>query len=176
VAFHQGSPIDTNPLARPGAGSKSRLARRASIEVSDLISPRDSPYECVRRLELINAVRKAIEALPVRYKHVLFLRDIEELGTQETAARLGLTIQAAKTPLFRARTMLHAAFRGSNVRFEVRGRESSRPLRSKTAARDTKSVTSDAGRLQADNGVQSKDQNALKFGMCSPVISGTLAE
>ncbi|HEX7281107.1 MAG TPA: sigma-70 family RNA polymerase sigma factor [Vicinamibacterales bacterium] len=51
-------------------------------------------------------VRKCIGELPDNYRTVLVLRDIEELDTEETAARLGMTPNAVKIRLHRARQAL----------------------------------------------------------------------
>jgi len=51
-------------------------------------------------------VRKAIDRLPANYRSVLLLRDIEELDTDETASLLGVTPNAVKTRLHRARQAL----------------------------------------------------------------------
>ena len=47
-----------------------------------------------------------LERLPDAYRTVLLLRDIEELDTDETATMLGITPQAVKTRLHRARQAL----------------------------------------------------------------------
>ena len=52
------------------------------------------------------AVRSAIDRLPLNYRTVLLLRDIEELDTDETAALLGMTVNAVKIRLHRARQAL----------------------------------------------------------------------
>jgi RNA polymerase sigma-70 factor (ECF subfamily) len=51
-------------------------------------------------------VRKAIDRLPVTYRNVLLLRDIEELDPDETASVLGVNRNAVKTRLHRARQAL----------------------------------------------------------------------
>lgn len=51
-------------------------------------------------------VRRAIEELPPSYRTVLVLRDIEELDTSETAAMLGISQNAVKVRLHRARQAL----------------------------------------------------------------------
>ena len=48
----------------------------------------------------------AIAALPAPYREVLILRDIDELTAPEVAAELGLTVQAVKSRLHRARAMM----------------------------------------------------------------------
>jgi RNA polymerase sigma-70 factor (ECF subfamily) len=44
--------------------------------------------------------------LPVEYRSILILRDIEELDTDETAVMLGISRAAVKTRLHRARQAL----------------------------------------------------------------------
>ena len=51
-------------------------------------------------------VRELIQELPESYRHVLMLRDIEGLDTQETADLLGVTPNAVKIRLHRARLAL----------------------------------------------------------------------
>jgi RNA polymerase sigma-70 factor (ECF subfamily) len=51
-------------------------------------------------------VRRAIEELPPSYRTVLMLRDIEELDTDETASMLGISQNAVKVRLHRARQAL----------------------------------------------------------------------
>jgi RNA polymerase sigma-70 factor (ECF subfamily) len=59
------------------------------------------------REETRKRVREAIGALPEGYRTVLLLRDIEELDTAEVAELLGMTKNAVKTRLHRARQALH---------------------------------------------------------------------
>jgi RNA polymerase sigma-70 factor, ECF subfamily len=58
------------------------------------------------RQEAAQTVRAAIDRLPERYRTVLLLRDIEELDTAEVAAMLGVTPNAVKVRLHRARQAL----------------------------------------------------------------------
>ncbi len=60
----------------------------------------------VQSRETRDLVRKQIEELPETYRTVLLLRDIEQLSTEETAARLELSVPAVKTRLHRARQAL----------------------------------------------------------------------
>jgi len=60
----------------------------------------------LERRETRTLVRRAIDRLPENYRTVLVLRDIEELDTEETAARLGIMPNAVKTRLHRARQAL----------------------------------------------------------------------
>lgn len=47
-----------------------------------------------------------IAALPDLYREVLILRDVEELTAPEAAAQLGVSVEAVKSRLHRARSML----------------------------------------------------------------------
>ena len=51
-------------------------------------------------------VRRCVDRLPAPYRTVLLLRDIEELDTRETAHVLGVTANAVKIRLHRARQAL----------------------------------------------------------------------
>ncbi|HJY80398.1 MAG TPA: sigma-70 family RNA polymerase sigma factor, partial [Candidatus Binatia bacterium] len=51
-------------------------------------------------------VRQCVDCLPETYRTVLLLRDIEELDTEETADLLGITPNAVKIRLHRARQVL----------------------------------------------------------------------
>ncbi|HVE72182.1 MAG TPA: sigma-70 family RNA polymerase sigma factor [Thermoanaerobaculia bacterium] len=60
----------------------------------------------LERTELCGIVRDAIDTLPGTYREVLLLRDIEELSTEEAAEALGVTPNAVKIRLHRARQAL----------------------------------------------------------------------
>lgn len=60
----------------------------------------------LRRRETCEFVREAIARLPDSYRTVLLMRDIEGRDTEETAASLGLTSNAVKIRLHRARLAL----------------------------------------------------------------------
>jgi RNA polymerase sigma-70 factor (ECF subfamily) len=72
--------------------------------------------EMVERAETRELVRKSIDQLPETYRTVLIMRDIEEMSTDETAAALGITANAVKVRLHRARqalrTLLDRQLRG----------------------------------------------------------------
>ena len=77
-------------------------------------APAEDRLETEETRALVSA---SIGRLPETYRVVLMLRDIEELDTQETAAVLGVTANAVKIRLHRARqalrTLLDPHFRGS---------------------------------------------------------------
>jgi RNA polymerase sigma-70 factor (ECF subfamily) len=60
----------------------------------------------LQRTELQGVVRTAIDQLPDVHREVLLLRDIEELSTEEVAELLGVTRNAVKIRLHRARQAL----------------------------------------------------------------------
>ena len=60
----------------------------------------------LQRNETGEIVRAAIDQLPDTYREVLLLRDIEELSTEEAAESLGVTPNAVKIRLHRARMAL----------------------------------------------------------------------
>jgi RNA polymerase sigma-70 factor, ECF subfamily len=65
-----------------------------------------SPSQHLLRAETRDHVRAAIDRLPEAYRTILLLRDIEELDTAEVAALLGITPNAVKIRLHRARQAL----------------------------------------------------------------------
>lgn len=78
----------------------------------------DEPVDKVmERAETRELVRQQIDTLPEGYRTVLVLRDIEGLDTEETAKVLGLSVNATKIRLHRARqalrTMLAPHFRSA---------------------------------------------------------------
>jgi RNA polymerase sigma-70 factor (ECF subfamily) len=65
-------------------------------------------YTYAEQVEVQAWVREGIERLPRHYREVLFLRDIEELDTDQTAHRLGTSRSTVKSRLHRARQALRA--------------------------------------------------------------------
>lgn len=67
----------------------------------------ETPSEVLlQRRETRARVRRCIDRLPETYRAVLLLRDIEELDTEEAADLLGITANAVKIRLHRARQAL----------------------------------------------------------------------
>lgn len=62
--------------------------------------------EQVEREQLRVMVRHSVDQLPDGYREVYLLRDVDELSTEETAAALGITPNAVKIRLHRARQAL----------------------------------------------------------------------
>jgi RNA polymerase sigma-70 factor (ECF subfamily) len=63
----------------------------------------------LERREHRDALTKAIEALPDKYRTILILRDVNHLNITETAQILGLSEANVKTRLSRARLQMRDA-------------------------------------------------------------------
>uniref|UniRef100_A0A7V4XTY7 RNA polymerase sigma factor n=1 Tax=Acidobacterium capsulatum TaxID=33075 RepID=A0A7V4XTY7_9BACT len=67
---------------------------------------REIPSEMLERAEVRSLLRAAIDNLPLIYREIFLLRDLEELSVNECAATLGISVSAAKVRLHRARLLL----------------------------------------------------------------------
>jgi RNA polymerase sigma-70 factor (ECF subfamily) len=76
--------------------------------VEQFAAPDESQDVLVARREVQAAVRAAIDRLPDSYRMVILLRDIEGLDTEEAARTLGISANAVKIRLHRARMALRA--------------------------------------------------------------------
>ena len=70
---------------------------------------REIPSETIHRKELREALQRALNSLPTKYREVLILRDVQHLNIQETAQALGITEGTVKTRLLRARLQMRDA-------------------------------------------------------------------
>jgi RNA polymerase sigma-70 factor, ECF subfamily len=101
--------------------ARSRIRSRNTMKMESLDEPQEdhgptSPYllrdwkeipsEALERKEVRLLLQQAITALPLIYREVFQLRDIEQLSINEAAAALGISIAAVKVRLHRARMML----------------------------------------------------------------------
>jgi RNA polymerase sigma-70 factor (ECF subfamily) len=75
----------------------------ASLEVGRLADPARTPEDIVAGQEVEDALERAIAALSPALREVLLLRDAEGLTAPEVAEVLGLSPQAVKSRLHRAR-------------------------------------------------------------------------
>ncbi len=66
-------------------------------------------WEALERENLGDTLRCAIQALSVRYRDVLFLQDLKNLSTAETAWVLDISVGAVRSRLLRARTNVRNA-------------------------------------------------------------------
>ncbi len=77
-----------------------------SITPAQLTDWREIPSETLERSEIRSLIRRALTELPLPYREVFVLREIEERNVQETAETLGITTASVKMRLHRARMML----------------------------------------------------------------------
>lgn len=69
----------------------------------------DDPEQIYSQAEMRSLIENSVMKLPVKYRMVLMLRDIEQLPIEEAASALGLGIPATKARLLRGRLMLREA-------------------------------------------------------------------
>jgi len=101
--------------------ARNRLRHRNAIRIESLDAPpdeqehvtpallrdwREIPSQTLERLEVRRMLQQAISTLPLIYREVLLLRDVEELTIFESAQALGITETTVKVRLHRARLML----------------------------------------------------------------------
>ena len=67
---------------------------------------REIPSEALERQEVRLLLQDAITDLPLIYREVFVLRDMESLSVNQSAEALGISVAAAKVRLHRARLML----------------------------------------------------------------------
>ncbi|MCU1226588.1 MAG: polymerase, sigma-24 subunit, subfamily [Edaphobacter sp.] len=101
--------------------ARSRLRQRKTMKMQSLdestdeqghISPallrdwREIPSEALERQEVRSLLQRAITDLPLIYREIFLLRDVEELTVNESAEALGISVASVKVRLHRARMML----------------------------------------------------------------------
>ena len=101
--------------------ARSRLRSRKTVRMESLddlpegqesVTPallrdwREIPSEALERQEIRHMLQQAITDLPLIYREVFLLRDVEELSVNESAEALGISIASVKVRLHRARLMM----------------------------------------------------------------------
>jgi RNA polymerase sigma-70 factor (ECF subfamily) len=95
--------------------SKFAPAREESLDApgidaaQQLADPAPSPEETATNRELQHALTRAIDRLETAQREVLVLRDIEGLSAPEVAKVLGISVDAVKSRLHRARVAVRQA-------------------------------------------------------------------
>jgi RNA polymerase sigma-70 factor (ECF subfamily) len=69
----------------------------------------DTPPGMVLRAELRRLLERRIDDLPIAFRTVFVMRDVEDMSVQETAECLAIPAATVRTRLFRARALLRAA-------------------------------------------------------------------
>ncbi len=77
------------------------------VEVRD--DKTESPSTAVLRTEMRRILERRIDELPVAYRTVFVMREIEDMTVEETAQCLDIPSATVRTRLFRARALLRAS-------------------------------------------------------------------
>jgi RNA polymerase sigma-70 factor (ECF subfamily) len=91
-------------MLRPFARTRRSLGER--VEEATVASREPDPDQVLERWQLVEQVHCAIGSLPLAYREVLVLRDLEGLSAEEVSKVLGIEVPALKSRLHRARSQL----------------------------------------------------------------------
>jgi RNA polymerase sigma-70 factor (ECF subfamily) len=69
----------------------------------------ESPSDATLRGEVRRVIERRIDELPVAFRTVFVMREVEDMSVEETAACLGIPPSTVRTRLFRARALLREA-------------------------------------------------------------------
>lgn len=102
--------------ANEALGRLRRRARLAPVErvddeeecTMDVVRP-ENPEQRAAAREAVRLLERAVDGLAPPYRPVFVLREVEHLSTRETAEALGISEEAVKVRLHRARAMLRRA-------------------------------------------------------------------
>ena len=99
-------------LARSACSHKRRGLKNqpqlALDEALDSAEPSASPEQLTADRELAQVLNQALARLPEDYREVIMLRDMEDMTAPEAAESLGISVEALKSRLHRARSALRA--------------------------------------------------------------------
>jgi len=85
----------------------------AGEKYQDLATWREIAWKAFEKKRLGDSLRRAIVSLPMKYREVLFLRDVKNLDTAETAWILNITAGAVRARLLRARMQVYGTLMSS---------------------------------------------------------------
>jgi RNA polymerase sigma-70 factor (ECF subfamily) len=94
---------DGNVVPFSQAGGETPL----EVEVRD--EKGESPSTAVLRTEMRRILERRIDELPVAYRTVFVMREVEDMSVEETAQSLDIPSSTVRTRLFRARALLRAS-------------------------------------------------------------------
>jgi RNA polymerase sigma-70 factor (ECF subfamily) len=101
--------------------ARGRLRSKKNVKLESLDEPREGegtvspallrdwreiPSEALERKEIRQMLQQAITDLPLIYREVFLLRDVEDLSVNQSAEALGISVASVKVRLHRARMML----------------------------------------------------------------------
>jgi RNA polymerase sigma-70 factor, ECF subfamily len=94
----------------PFGDRREKNAARGEIEMSHVADESiESPPTTTLRAELRRILERRIDELPVAFRTVFVMRDVEDMSVQETARCLSIPEATVRTRLFRARALLREA-------------------------------------------------------------------
>ena len=82
--------------------------RQKELPIDTIPEPLGEREQSSDRQLIAQEIAIAIKNLPLIYRQVLVMRDVEEMAAVEVASTLGITVEAVKSRLYRARNMLRA--------------------------------------------------------------------
>jgi len=88
----------------PFRGMRRDEAERGEADVAD--DKAESPSTRVLRAEIRRILERRIDELPLSFRTVFVMREVEDMSVQETAECLGISSATVRTRLFRARALL----------------------------------------------------------------------
>jgi RNA polymerase sigma-70 factor, ECF subfamily len=88
------------PFREPGSGE----AERAEVDVADRTT--ESPSSRLLRGEIRRILERRIDELPLSFRTVFIMREVEDMSVEETAEALGIAPATVRSRLFRARALL----------------------------------------------------------------------
>jgi RNA polymerase sigma-70 factor (ECF subfamily) len=91
----------------PFAAAVDRDGRSMETEMAD--PQAEPPGAAIWRTEVRQLIERRVDELPVAFRTVFVLRDVEDLSVEETAACLSIPAATVRTRLFRARALLREA-------------------------------------------------------------------
>jgi RNA polymerase sigma-70 factor (ECF subfamily) len=91
----------------PFGGDGRTEGDRTSSDVADVTS--ESPTDAALRGEVRRILERRIDELPVAFRTVFVMREVEDMTVEETAACLSIPATTVRTRLFRARGLLREA-------------------------------------------------------------------
>jgi RNA polymerase sigma-70 factor (ECF subfamily) len=93
-------------LLRIRQEQKLRALSEVELEQVDMTEQPDHPARMLERRQLTALLERAIDRLPLEYRVVLVLREVEQQSTSETAQSLGTTEENVRVRLHRSRAAL----------------------------------------------------------------------
>ena len=95
------------PLGSPSTAARGFEHEEAEVDAVD--EHTESPPSAALRGEIRRLLERKIDDLPLAFRTVFVMRDVDDMSVQETADCLSIPSATVRTRLFRARTLLREA-------------------------------------------------------------------